>query len=72
MADAVNKKILLFNPPGKILIRGEARSDSETDPDKSLAAAKWIYPPMNLAYGAACLRKNNFDVRSHLLQSSPY
>jgi len=54
-------KVLLFNPPGKILIRGEGRSDSETDPLTSPAAAKWIYPPMNLAYGAACLRTNGFE-----------
>ena len=54
-------KILLFNPPGKILIRGEGRSDSETDPETSMAAAKWIYPPMNLAYGAAYLRQNGFN-----------
>lgn len=53
-------KILLFNPPGKILIRGEGRSDSETDPETSTAAAKWIYPPMNLAYGAAYLRQEGY------------
>lgn len=54
-----NAKVLLFNPPGKILIRGEGRSDTDTDPETSLVAANWVYPPMNLAYGAACLRDNS-------------
>jgi len=57
----MRSKVLLFNPPGRVLIRGEGRSDSDTDPDTSVAAAKWIYPPMNLAYGAACLRREGFE-----------
>lgn len=75
MADSIKKNyiVLLFNPPGQILIRGEGRSDSETDPDKSVAAAKWIYPPMNLAYGASYLRPAGFHpiIRDYPAEGTP-
>lgn len=53
------RRILLLNPPGRVLLRGEGRADALLEK----AAVSWIYPPMNLAYGAACLRREGAEPR---------